>query len=101
MSGTYRPTKLGGCRVRAVAPSSLARGTASYCSANVIRMLPGLHDASLFTPEAGSPSCGATKTLTGLCLLMIAVVDDDLVEGLQFAEIRTSVSTTARARRRA
>ena len=41
----------------------------------------------------------ATKTLTGLSLLMIAVVDD-LVEGLQFAEICASVSS-ARARRRA
>jgi hypothetical protein len=29
MSGTYRPTKLGRCRVHAVAPSSLARGRAS------------------------------------------------------------------------
>jgi hypothetical protein len=47
-------------------------------------MLTGLH-AIVFTPEAGSP-CGATKTLTGLCLLWIAVVDDDLVEGLSFAQ---------------
>jgi hypothetical protein len=60
-------------------------------------MLTGVHPI-VFTPEAGSPG-GATKTLKGLCVLRVAVVDDDLIEGLSFARICASVSS-ARARRR-
>lgn len=65
------------------------------------RCAPHAHHSAHHRLHAGGREpLRATKTLTGLCLLMIAVACDDLVEGLQFAEICASVSS-ARARRRA